>query len=66
MGEFQQILEDLPVSQMGEFQQILDSFYNTDSPLTVTNIAKLAMIIPYGTRQIVQLASFCHRLSFKC
>ena len=45
----------------------LDSFYVTDSPLSVTNIAELAkfclnwpvlMIILYVTRQIVQLDSF--------
>ena len=45
----------------------LDSFYVTDSPLSVTNIAELAMfyfnwqvlmIFRYGTRQIVQLDSF--------
>ena len=44
-----------------------DSFYVTDSPLSVTNIAELVkfylnwpvlMIFPYGTRQIVQLDSF--------
>ena len=44
-----------------------DSFYLTDSPLSVTNIAELAMIylnwpvlmiFPYGTRQIVQLNRF--------
>ena len=45
----------------------LDSFYVTDSPLSVTNIAELAMIylnwpvlmiLPYGTRRIVQPDSF--------
>ena len=45
----------------------LDSFYVTDSPLSVTTIAKLAMfylnwpvlvIITYGTCQTVQLDSF--------
>ena len=45
----------------------LDSFYVTDSPLSVTKIAKPAkfclywpvlMIIPYGTLQIVQFDSF--------
>ena len=44
-----------------------DSFNVTDSPLSVTNIAELAMIylnwpvlmlLPYGTRQIVQPDSF--------
>ena len=32
-----------PVSQTGEFKQILDSFYDTNSPLCVTNIAEMAM-----------------------
>ena len=36
-------LEEGPVSQTGEFKQILDSFYVTDSPLGVTNIAKMAL-----------------------
>ena len=36
-------LEEGPVSHAGEFKQILDSFYDTDSPLSVTNIAELAM-----------------------
>ena len=36
-------LEEGPVSQMGEFKQSLDSFYDTDSPLCVTNIAEMAM-----------------------
>ena len=36
-------LEEGPVSPTGEFKQSLDSFYVTDSPLSVTNIAKMAM-----------------------
>ena len=36
-------LEEGPVSHAGEFKQILDSFYETDSPLRVTNIGKMAM-----------------------
>ena len=49
-------LEEGPVSQTGEFKQRLDSFYVTDSPLSVTNIAEMAvfylnwpvlMIFPY-------------------
>ena len=35
--------EEGPVSPTGEFKQILDSFYDTDSPLCVTNIAEMAM-----------------------
>ena len=33
----------MPVSPTGQFKQSLDSFYVTDSPLSVTNIAKMAM-----------------------
>ena len=36
-------LEDEPVSRTGQFKQSLDSFYVTDSPLSVTNIAEMAM-----------------------
>ena len=36
-------LDDEPVSRTGQFKQSLDSFYVTDSPLSVTNIAQMAM-----------------------
>ena len=36
-------LEELPVSQTGEFKQSLESFYVTDSSLSVTNVAEMAM-----------------------
>ena len=36
-------LQEGPVSQTGEFKQSLDSFYVTDSPLSVTNIAEMAI-----------------------
>ena len=36
-------LKEGPVSQTGEFKQIRDCFYDTDSPLNVTNIAEIAM-----------------------
>ena len=36
-------LEKGPISPTGQFKQSLDSFYATDSPLSVTNIAQLAM-----------------------
>ena len=36
-------LEDWPISQTIQFKQSLDSFYVTDSPLRVTNIAQMAM-----------------------
>ena len=36
-------LQEGPVSQTAEFKLNLDSFYDTDSPLSVTNIAEMAM-----------------------
>ena len=39
-------LQEWPVSQTGEFKQSLDSFYGTDSPLSVTNIVEMAMFRP--------------------
>ena len=36
-------LEDGLISPTGQFKQSLDSFYVTDSPLSGTNIAELAM-----------------------
>ena len=36
-------LDEVPVSPTGQFKQSLDSFYVTDSPLSVTNIAEIAM-----------------------
>ena len=36
-------LEDGPINPTGHFKQSLDSFYVTDSPLSVTNIAEMAM-----------------------
>ena len=36
-------LEDVPVSPTGQFKQSLGSFYVTDSPLSITNIAEMAM-----------------------
>ena len=36
-------LKEGPVSPNGQFKQSLDSFYVTDSPLSVTNIAEMAM-----------------------
>ena len=34
--------EEGPISPTGQFKQSLDSFYVTDSPLSVTNIAQMA------------------------
>ena len=34
-------LEEVPVSPTGQFKQSLDSFYVTNSPLSVTNKAQL-------------------------
>ena len=59
-------LEEGPVSQTCEFKQIRDCFYDTDSPLSVTNIAGMAlfylnwpvlMIFPYRDCQLGQLVS---------
>ena len=36
-------LVDEPVSPTCQFKQSLDSFYVTDSPLSVSNIAEMAM-----------------------
>ena len=36
-------LEEGPISRTGQFKQSLDSFYVTDSLLSVTNIAQMAM-----------------------
>ena len=36
-------LQEGPVSQTSEFKQSLDIFYVTDSPLSVTNIAEVAL-----------------------
>ena len=33
----------MPISPTGQFEQSLDSFYVIDSPLSVTNIAEMAM-----------------------
>ena len=38
-------LQEGPVSQTFEFKQSLDSFYVTDSPLSVTNIAEMALFL---------------------
>ena len=40
-------LQEWPVSQTGEFKQSLDSFYVTDSPLSLTNLAKMALFYYY-------------------
>ena len=57
-------LEEGPVSQICEFKLIRDCFYVTDSPLSVINIAEMAMfylnwpvlmIFPYREGQLVQL-----------
>ena len=38
-------LEDGPISPSCQFKQSLDSFYVTDSPLSVTNIAEMQCFI---------------------
>ena len=61
-------LEEGIVSHAGEFKQILDSFYDTDSPLSVTNIAELAMF--YLNRPVLMIfpleeGPFSHAGEFK-
>ena len=41
-------LEEEPVSRTGQFKQSLDSFYVTDSPLSVTNLEHMP-IFKYKT-----------------
>ena len=41
LNEF--LLEDEPVSRTGQFKQSIDSFYVTDSPLSVINIVQKAL-----------------------
>ena len=36
-------LVEVPVSPIGQFKQSLDSFYVTNSPLSVTNNAQIGM-----------------------
>ena len=36
-------IEEGQISPTGQFKQSLDSFYVTDSPLRITNIAEMAM-----------------------
>ena len=52
---------------MGEFKQSLDSFYVTDSPLSVTNIAEMALFysnwpafmnFPLDERPVSQTSEF--------
>ena len=38
-------LLEVPISPTGLFKQSLDSFYVTDSPLSVTNIAEMQYFI---------------------
>ena len=35
-------VEEGPISRTGQFKQSLDCIYDTDSPLSVTNIADMA------------------------
>ena len=37
--------EELPISPTGQFKQSFDSFYVTDSPLSVTNISEMQCLI---------------------
>ena len=60
-------LDEGPVSQTIEFKQCFDSFYVTDSPLSVTNIAEMAlfylnwpvlMILPLEEGPVSQTCEF--------
>ena len=46
-------LEEGPISPTGQFKQSLHSFYVTDSPLSVTNIAQMAML--YLNCQVIMI-----------
>ena len=46
-------LEEGPVSRTGQFKQSLDSFYVTDSPLSVTNTAQMAVF--YLNRAVLMM-----------
>ena len=39
------LLEEGPISPNGQYKQSLDSFYVTDSPLSVTNIAQMPIFL---------------------
>ena len=53
----------MPVSPTGLFKYSLDSFYVTESPLIIAELATfylnrpVLMVIHYGTGQLVQLVS---------
>ena len=38
-------IEEVPLNPTGQFKQSLDSFYVTDSPLSVTNIAQMPIFL---------------------
>ena len=75
-------LEGRPISPTGQFKQSLDIFYLTDSPLSVTNIAEMAMFhiklaslndFPLEMGQLVQVDSLNKvltvsmlQIAFKC
>ena len=46
-------LEEGPISPTGQFKQSLHSFYVTDSPLSVTKIAQIAMF--YLNRPVLMI-----------
>ena len=59
-------LQEGPVSQTSEFNQCFDSFYVTDCPISVTNLAEMAlfylnwqvlMIFPQRKGQLVKQVS---------
>ena len=46
-------LEEGPISTTGQFKQSFDSFYVTDSPLSVTKIAEMTMF--YLNRPVLMI-----------
>ena len=53
-------LEERPISPTGQFKQSLDSFYVTDSPLSVTNIAQMAMFFKLTSLDVFPLEEWAN------
>ena len=57
-------IEEGLISPTGQFKQNLDSFYVTDSPLSVTNIAQMAMFCLNLPVLMIFPWRKCHLVSF--
>ena len=55
--------EEDPVSPTGQLNRSLDSFYVTDSPLSVTNVAQMADSL-LSVTNIAEMAMFYLKLIF--